>query len=118
MLAANDFLEFLSRIDNDFIGVVMILTTVGTFSTIIISVIVVFNTLNNLVATRMNHSLTKSLLAKGYSVDEVERLVHGQPNWSRRIGSVVRRASNELGRLSHRMRGANHPAPPVKQPTV
>lgn len=113
MLAKSEFIEFLELFDNDLLGVVLILTTVGTFVTAIVTVVSVSRTWNNLAQQRMNQSLMKDLLSQGYSVDDIERLVHGSPRWTNRFKQFVKSAKDTL--IRRKPQYNNQPMPPVKQ---
>jgi len=108
----SEFFELLQSVDSDFVGVMLILTTIFSFVTVIVFVVTVSRTIQSVLVVRSSQRMVEGLLAKGYSVDEVERLVYGHKGWnafSRMVGrcrDAIRR-NNAPGR---------HPAPPVKMP--
>ena len=85
LLGQSDFVELLQTIDDDMLGVVLIISTVGIFSTLIVTIVTIARTVNNLLLTRMQHSMVKNLLSQGYSIQEVERLAYGNQRWSDRF---------------------------------
>jgi hypothetical protein len=118
MLAESDFIEVLQQIDNDVLGAVMILSTIGFFLTLLVTIVALFRTFNNVMLTRMNHTMVNSLLAKGYSVEEVERLTFGNQRWGYKLRNVVRSATGHFGRFKRNRYYAssvNPPVPPRKQ---
>ena len=115
MIAQTEAMNLLQQIDNDILGFVLILSTIGIFIISIVSIVAVFRTFNNVLLTRMNHSMVKSLLAKGYTIDEVERLTYGNQNWGRKIRNAVRSATTKHNRFKNRFPDGTQPAPPVKQ---
>jgi hypothetical protein len=116
MLAHSEFVEVLRLFDNDLLGVVLVLATIGTFVTLIVSVISISRTWNNLAQIRMNQSLVKDLLNQGYSVEDIERLVYGGgQRWGSRFKQLVQSARSRFSRARNRYEYANQPVPPVKQ---
>ncbi len=118
MLAESDFIEVLRQIDDDVLGAVMILSTIGFFLTLLVTIVGVIRTFNNVTLTRMNHNMVSGLLAKGYSVEEVERLTYGNQRWGNKLRNVVRLATHRLGRFKRNRyyaSGFNPPVPPRKQ---
>ena len=117
MLAQNDFFQLLQQIDEEFLGVVLIIATVGTFVTAIVTVVSLARTVNNLAVTRMQHSMVKNLLAQGYSVEDTERLAYGNYRWGHKLRHFVHSAKTRLARMRHprHPHSAQYPMPPVKQ---
>lgn len=120
MLAKSDFIEILQLFDNDLLGVVLVLTTIGTFVTLIVSVLSIVRTWNNIAQMRMNQSLVKELLNQGYSVDDIERIVYGGQQWGKRFKRLVDTARNGFSKVASRREFARRnefatPVPPVKQ---
>ena len=116
LFAQSDLMEVLQIFDNDLLGAVLVLMTIGTFVTVIVSIVSITRTWNNLSQIRMNQALVKDLLNQGYSVDEIERLVYGGgPSWSNRFKRMMQSARESFGKASRRYEYANNPVPPVKQ---
>ena len=114
MFAQNDFFQLLQQIDEEFLGVVLVIATVGIFVTAIVTVVSLFRTVNNVALTRMQHSMVKNLLAQGYSVEDTERLAYGNFRWGQKLRHFVRSAKTGLARMRH-PQPAQYPLPPVKQ---
>ncbi len=108
----SEFFEFLRSIDSDMVGAMMIVGTIFFFVTLIVAMVTISRTVQDIVLIRSNRKMVEQLLASGYSVDDVERLVYGQNRW------------NVLTRMLGRCRKANYsnempvhqPRPPVKMP--
>ena len=116
MLAKSEFIEFLELFDNDLLGVVLVLMTIGTFVTVIVSIVSITRTWNQIAHQRMNQAMMKDLLNQGYSVDDVERLVYGAPRWTSRFKQMVKSARDTFSRSRRQREQVNQPLPPVKQP--
>ena len=115
MLAQNEFFQLLQQIDDDFLGVVLIIATVGTFITAIVTVVSLARTVNNVALTRMQHSMVKNLLAQGYSVEDTERLAYGNYRWGHKLRHFVSSAKTRLARMRRHPQPMHYPMPPVKQ---
>lgn len=111
----SEFLEFLKLLDNDILGVALIIGTIGTFVSFIVVVVSVTRTWNNISITRMNQRLVQELLQKGYSVDDIERLAYGGGAWSHRFNKLFNSAKVQLANLVKRHQRENRPVPPYKQ---
>lgn len=113
----SEFIEFLKLFDNDILGVVFIMGTVGIFVSFIVVVVTIARTWNNIATARMNQRLVQELLQKGYSVDDIERLAYGGNFWSQRFGKLCQSAKSRLASIvkRHQNHYANQPAPPYKQ---
>ena len=114
MLAQSELFQLLQQIDEEFLGAVLIIGTVGTFITVIVTVVSLARTVNNVMLTRMQHSMVKNLLAQGYSVDDTERLAFGNYRWGHRLRHFVQSAKTRLARVRH-PQPTHYPMPPVKQ---
>ena len=114
MLAQSELFQLLQQIDEEFLGAVLIIATVGTFITVIVTVVSLARTVNNVALTRMQHSMVKNLLAQGYSVDDTERLAFGNYRWGHRLRHFVQSAKTRLARARH-PQPTHYPMPPVKQ---
>jgi hypothetical protein len=115
LLAQSDFIELLQQIDEDLLGVVFIIGTIGIFLTMIVTIVTVARTINSLLLTRMQHTMVKNLLAQGYSVQEVERLAYGNHRWGDRFRHFFDSARQKVHRLKKRGPAVNQPVPPLKQ---
>ena len=118
MFAQNELFELLQQIDDEFLGVVLLISTIGVFITIITAIVTVFRTINNITVTRMQQSMVKNLLAQGYSVDDVERLAYGTHRWGPKIRHIVQSAKSRLARMRPSQAPGRPPMPPVKQQSV
>ena len=114
MLAQNDFFELLQHIDEEFLGAILVIATVGFFITAIVSVVTLARTVNNVALTRMQHSMVKNLLAQGYSVEDTERLAYGNYRWGHKLRHFIHSAKTQLSRGRH-PHPRQYPMPPVKQ---
>jgi hypothetical protein len=114
MLAQNDFFELLQHIDEEFLGAILVIATVGIFITAIVTVVALARTVNNVALTRMQHSMVKNLLAQGYSVEDTERLAYGNYRWGHKLRHFVHSAKTRLSRMRHPQH-MHYPMPPVKQ---
>lgn len=115
MLAQNDFFELLQHLDEEFLGAILVIATVGIFITTIVSVVTLARTVNNVALTRMQQSMVKNLLAQGYSVEDTERLAYGhQHRWGHKIRHIVNSAKTRFSRVRH-PHPRQYPMPPVKQ---
>lgn len=92
------------RIDPDILGAMGIVGSILFFALLIITVITVSRTVQNIALAKMQNKLINDLLANGYSVDEIQQLVSGSKR------SVLTRMfdRNRQAYVSRR------PAPPVK----
>lgn len=111
----SEFLEFLGMIDNDILGVVFIIGTIGIFVSFIVTVVSIARTWNNIAMVRMNQRLVQDLLQKGYSVDDIERIAFGGPALSKQFRKLFQSAKSQLASFANRNRYENQPVPPYKQ---
>jgi len=112
----SEFLEFLKLIDGDILGVVFIIGTIGFFVSLIVMVVAITRTWNNIAMVRMNQRLVQELLQKGYSVDDIERLAYGGQAWSHRFRKMFHSAKSQFTNYVNRNKRENQPVPPYKQP--
>jgi len=77
-----------------------------------VTIVTISRTIQDIVLVRGNRRMVEDLLAKGYTVDDVERLVYGQNRWNMltRILQRCRRSS------STSQSPLQSPRPPVKMP--
>ena len=116
MLGQNDFFELLQHVDDEFLGAVLVIATFGFFLTAIVSVVTLARTVNNVATTKMQHSMVKSLLSQGYSVEDTERLAYGSFRWGHKIRHIVHSAKSRLASMRHsHPQPTQYPMPPVKQ---
>jgi hypothetical protein len=115
MLARTEFIDLIQRIDSDFLGVILLIGTIGCFVTAIVFVVSIVRTINNVTLTRMQHSMVKNLLSQGYSVEDTERLAYGTQRWGARIKSIARSASSGIAKFNRSHTANNYPMPPTKQ---
>ena len=112
----SEFLEFVKLIDGDVLGVVFIIGTIGFFVSLIVLVVSISRTWNNIVVVRMNQRLVQELLQKGYSVDDIERLAYGGQAWSHCFRKMFHSAKSQFANYVNRNQHENQPVPPYKQP--
>lgn len=115
MLAQSEFIEFLKLFDDEVLGAVFIIGTIGIFISFITLVVSVTRTWNNIAMVRMNQRLVQELLQKGYSVDDIERLAYGGNVWRQQFRKMIDSAKAQFANLAKRHRHENPPAPPFKQ---
>ncbi len=111
----SEFLQFLEMLDGDLLGAVLIIGTIGFFISFIVVVASVSKTWNNIAISRMNQNLIQDLLAKGYSVEDIERLAYGGPSWNRKFHKLFKSAKSQFASHVRRRRYENQPVPPMKQ---
>ena len=85
----SSLIELLQTMNPDVLGATLVVGTIFFFMSLIVSVVTVCNTLTHIVALRSNKSLVQDLLSKGYSVDDVERLVYGPSGWKKLTLSLI-----------------------------
>ena len=77
--AANPgILSLAERIDPDFLGAIGMVTTVMFFVLMIVSVVTLCRTYQNVSLAKLQNQMINDLLAKGYSVDEIQQLMGGK----------------------------------------
>jgi hypothetical protein len=109
--SSNSLFQLLESIDRDALAVIFILATIGTFFAVIFIVGFTMSTVKSISTTRMTQTMIRELLNKGYSVDDVERLVYGAP--------LTQKVKNLFTAAQRRVRPHNcdfPPSPPIKQP--
>ena len=111
LLANSAFIELLQSLDRDVLGAVFIVGTVLFFVTVITSVVTICKTLSNLAAIKSNRTMVEDLLSKGYSVDDVERLVYGQGGFDKLSRVLNRSIRSGVNRIKKRQ---SRTSPPVK----
>ena len=77
-LADSSFFDLVERVDPDIIGAMGILTVIMVFTLSIVSVVTVSRTIQNVSLARMHRQMINEMLAKGYSIDEIQQLVTGR----------------------------------------
>ena len=83
MLAQNEFLAFLSQLPEEALVAVVILSMVFTFITILVTTLTIVDYLKTTTLARMSKEMVEELLAKGYTPQEIEPLVHGTSGWKK-----------------------------------
>ena len=94
------------HVDSEFIGVALILTTIGTFGALIAVSITLIHTVKSIWLARISRSMISELLAKGYSPDEVAMLIHGKKKSGFKWLS--------FGKTEMPVSDKSQPVPPVK----
>jgi hypothetical protein len=108
----------ISAMNSEGFTAAVILGIIGTVAVAITFIGCVTTTIQNIVATRMAFKMINELAARGYSAEEVERLVYGDKNFSRKVKQMFARAKGRIGnQLGSDFRESTNgrPAPPVKQ---
>lgn len=77
LFADSAFLNIVDRIDPDIVGAIGIVTVVMTFVLAIVTVVTITRTIQNITLARMHRQMVNEMLAKGYSVGEIDQLVNG-----------------------------------------
>ena len=98
--------DLISRLNPDVIGACLILGVIGSVATIITIVVAVVDTYKSITLAKLSKSMVEDLLARGYSPEEIERLLHGDKAWNKfkRFFAKQRKSAE-----------AYRPMPPVKQ---
>ena len=104
LTAKSSSFELLERIDPDILGAVAILSVIMFFVLLVTSVVTICRTYQNVTLARMQSQMLNDLLAKGYSVDEIQQLIYGHKR------SVFTRFFDG----SRQTYVSQRPAPPVK----
>lgn len=102
--AHSSFFDLFQKVDPDFLGVMGILTTVFTFVFLMVAISTISRTIQNISIARMQNQMINELLAKGYSVQDIQQLVHGS-----RKNVLFRFFDNNRQTYVNRQ-----PSPPVK----
>ena len=105
--------QLLESIGPEPLAAIMIIGTIGGIAITIVSITLTLSTINNITTMRMSQSMVKNLLEKGYSVEDVERLVFGGKPWGRRGKKLIRTARSRW--QNQPLDSGQHPMPPVKQ---
>ncbi|QEG24748.1 hypothetical protein [Mariniblastus fucicola] len=100
--------NFLDRVDPGLLSVAMLVAVIGTFILAVVIVGCVATTIQRAIAIRESNKLIVDLLNRGYSADEIERVVYGNIKFSRKVGKFFRNARNAF-RQEERS-----PVPPTK----
>ena len=105
------------RLDGDVLSAAVILGVIGTVVIVVTVVCSVTSMIQNIAATRMAYNMINDLSKRGYSAEEVERLVYGDKNLSRKVKQAFRRVK---GRVASSLAGqpempaGRHASPPMK----
>ena len=103
-VASSDLFKLIERTDPELLGAIALISVVLAFALSITMVVTICRTYQNITLAKLQSRMLNDLLAKGYSVGEIQQLVYGQKR-------------NVLARFFDERREAyvNHrPAPPVK----
>lgn len=106
--ANSDFFRLIEKIDPDFLGAILLVSSILTFLLLIVSVVFVLRTIQNVSLAKMQNQMVNELLAKEYSVDEIQQLVYNH-----RRNVLFRFFDNRKQSYVNR-----HPSPPVKREKV
>ena len=88
----SEFMQFIELIDPDFLGVVLLLSSILFFVTLIVTIVSLTRMIQNMMVVRTNHRMIEHLLAQGMSADDIERLVFGKKRWPS-LAKFMRRAN-------------------------
>ena len=107
--AQNEFLAFLNRLPEEAIVALLILSLIFTFITVFITTLTLIDYKKSTTLARMSKEMIEDLLAKGYSPEEIEPLVHGTSGWKkmRKLFQFAKDRPEYFDRY-------RRPAPPVK----
>ena len=83
MLARSEFLELLSRIPEEALAAVLILSVILSFVTILVTTLTIVDYYKTTTLARMSKEMVEELLAKGYTPQEIEPLVNGTSGWKK-----------------------------------
>ena len=111
LLASSPIFDLLQSLDPDVLGAALIVGTILFFVSVIVSVVTICTTFTNLAAMKNNRALVEDLLNKGYSVDDVERLVYGQGGLGKLSRALNRSIRSGVSRFKKR---PPRTSPPVK----
>ena len=106
--ANSQFFEIIQRIDPDFLGSIGLVVAILTFVLLIVSVIFSLRTIQNISMAKMQNQMVNELLAKGYSVQEIQQLVYNH-----RRNVLFRFFDNRKQGYVNR-----NPSPPIKRAKV
>jgi hypothetical protein len=102
--------EILHRIDSGALSVVSILAVIGTFVLAVVVVVCITTTIQRIIAVRESNKLILELLNRGYSAEEIERVVYGNTKFGVKVGRFFRDARN----VFRPKKDTRSPVPPVK----
>ena len=97
--------SFLKSLDEDILAPVMILGTIFFFITLVVSVITIFGTYQNVTTAKLKTKLIYELVEKGYQANDIAKIVHGDSNGYRWFQKKNSQPESFYG---------NRPMPPVK----
>ncbi len=99
-------LELLKSLDSDVVGAALILSVIGAAAMSITVVCLIADTFKSITMAKMQKSMIEDMLAKGFTPEEVERLVYGGKAWHK----LRRLFQRDVGKDT----AGNTPRPPVK----
>lgn len=108
----SELLEFLKSLDQDLLGVAVILTIIGIFGSVITVSVTLIEARKKVKLARLQKETVDDLLSRGYSLEEVERIVFGQSNWDKFCGIFSQKKNHNAPEARTEYR---RPVPPQKQ---
>lgn len=107
------FFEFLQSLNPDMVGVCMLLTVIGVFGTIIAVSVTLIESRKRIRLAQIQKETVDDLLNRGYALEDIQKLVHGQSGWDKFCGIFNAKSSDvPVDAQTHYRR----PVPPNKQP--
>lgn len=110
MLAQSQFFELLSRIPEEALAAVLILSVIFSFVTILVVTLRIVDYCKTTTLARMSKEMIEELLAKGYTPQEIEPLVRDTRGW-KKMRRSFQCATTDRPEFFDRQR---RPLPPVK----
>ena len=110
----SEIFHIVERMNPELLGAIAMVGTILTFVMVMLSIFVVSRTIQNIYLSRMQNQMLNELIAKGYSVEEIQQLVYNNRRsalfrfFDKRSQSYVNRALNRKTVMDR------DPAPPIK----
>ena len=104
----SEFIEFMSSLDPDTVGVMLILTVIGFFVGSTVVLIVLIEARKSVKLAKIQQEMVEDLVNRGFSPEEIHKLVRGENGWDKFCGLFQRKNKES----NH---GGYRPVPPVKQ---
>ncbi len=105
----SELFQFLKTLDQDVISAAVILIVIGSFGSLIAISITWLEARKKIKLARIQKETVDDLLNRGYSLNEVERLVFGQSGWDKFCGIFGNKGEVEEVKQDFR-----RPVPPQK----
>ncbi len=110
--ASSDFWQFMETLDRDVVGACMVLSVIGFFGALIAISCTFIESRKRIRLAKLHKQMVDDLVARGYSPDDIEKVVYQQSGWSKLCGVFAKKAS---GRSDRDEQGyTSYPTKPVK----